>query len=288
MRVRGWILASAVAAMGLAFTGTAQGAVTIGSTMNGPADEINPGCGVGCTIMNPALSNPADVAPGGLSSPVNGTVTSWSYKMVIGGGSIALRILRPAGLPSFTGVGTSAPVTPISSGSPQGPVATSLPIKAGDFIALNASGGQSPLIDTAGTTTLYWNPQLMDGQTLPGTAGVRIVAIQATVEPSNKVTFGAVKRNTKRGSAKVTLNVPNGGALAYGGPVSVAGPTSMVVGASIQVTVKAKGKSKKKLDDKGKVKVKLAVTFTPKFGTAASSSTKVKLQKKLKPQRGNR
>jgi len=289
MRVRGWILASTVAMASLSLAGTAQGAVTIGSTMIGPADEINPGCGVACTIMNPALSNPADIAPGGLSSPVNGTVTSWSFKTVMANGSMALRILRPAGIPSFTGVGTSAPVTPISSASPQGPVATSLPIKAGDFVGLNASAGQSPLIDTAGNTTLYWNPQLGDGQTLPGTAGVRIVAVQAVVEPSSKVTFGTIKPNKKRGSAKVTVNVPNGGTLAYSGSgVSVAGATSLVVGASIQVTVQAKGKSKKKLDQKGKVKLKLAVTFTPKFGSAATATTKVKLQKKLRPQRGNR
>src|SRR5262249_51684358 len=247
------------------------------SSMNGPADETSPGCAVACTIFNPVLSNQADIAPGGLSSPVNGTVTSWSFKTVTAGGSMALRILRPAGGASFTGAGTSAPATPIPSVPPQGPFATSLPIKAGDFVGLNASGLQTPLIDTAGTTTLYWNPQLVDGQTLPGTAGVRIVAVQAAVEPTNKITFGAIKPNKKRGTTKVTINVPNAGTLGYGGSgASVAGPTSLVIGTAIQLTVSAKGKSKKKLDQKGKVKVSLNVTFTPKFGTAATSSTKVK------------
>jgi hypothetical protein len=284
----GRILWGLVVAMTMAFAGTAQGAVTIGSSLNGPADEINPGCGVACTIMNPALSNPADVAPGGLSSPVNGTVTSWTFKSVTAGGSIALRILHPAGIPSFTGAGTSAPVTPNGTVPPQGPFATSLPIKAGDFVGLNASAGQTPLIDTPGTTTFYWNPQLADGQTLSGTAGVRIVAVQATVEPSNKVTFGKVKRNTRSGSAKVTINVPNPGTLAYGGKVTVFGPSSLVIGTSIQLTVKAKGKTKKKLDQNGKVKASLKVTFTPTGGKAATSSTNIKLQKKLKPQRGSR
>lgn len=285
---RGRILVGLAVGTTMALVGTAQGAVTIGSGLTGPADEINPGCSVACTIVNTAV--PTDAAPGGLKSPVNGTVTSWSFKAsAFAGGSMALRILRPAGIPSFTGAGTSAPVTPNGTVPTQGPFVTSLPIKAGDFVGLNASAMQTPLIDTL-STEVFWNPQLTDGQTLAGTIPVsgKEVAVQAVVEPSSKVTFGAVKRNTRSGSAKVTINVPNPGTLAYGGKVTVFGPSSLVIGTSIQLTVKAKGKSKKKLDKNGKVKAPLKVTFTPTGGTSATASTKIKLQKKLQSQHGNR
>jgi hypothetical protein len=74
MRRGSHLLVGLTLALGFALGGSAQGAVTIGSNLTGPADEINPGCSVACTIMN--LAVPTDTAPGGLTSPVNGTVTS--------------------------------------------------------------------------------------------------------------------------------------------------------------------------------------------------------------------
>jgi hypothetical protein len=75
---RGSLLLAGLTALAFAFGGSAQGAVTIGTNLTGPADEINPGCSVACTTMN--LAVPSDTAPGGLTSPVNGMVTSWRFK----------------------------------------------------------------------------------------------------------------------------------------------------------------------------------------------------------------
>ena len=72
------VLAGFTLAVVFVFGGIAQGAVTIGTNLTGPADEINPGCSVACTTMNVAV--PTDTAPGGLTSPVNGTVTNWQFK----------------------------------------------------------------------------------------------------------------------------------------------------------------------------------------------------------------
>jgi hypothetical protein len=281
MRRGSHLLAGLTLALGFALGGSAQGAVTIGSNLTGPADEINPGCSVACTIMN--LAVPTDTAPGGLTSPVNGTVTSWQFKSVTAGGSIALRILRPAGGNSFTGAGTSAPMTPNGTVPAQGPFVTSLPIRAGDFVGLNATAMQTPLIDTP-ATELYWNaPTLADGQTAQGTSGTREVAVQAVVEPSNTVTFGTVSRNKKKGTARITMTVPNAGTLSYGGfCVTVAGPSSVAAPGDFQLIVKACGKQKKRLRTKGKVRVAFNVGFTPVNGRFGATNESVTLRKKLK------
>lgn len=49
---------------------------------------------------------------------------------------------------SLTGVGTSAAAPPISSNLPQGPFATSLPIRIGDHIGLDSCAGQTVIADT--------------------------------------------------------------------------------------------------------------------------------------------
>jgi len=244
MRIRGALLSASAATAALALAGTAQGAVTIGTNLTGPADEINPGCSVACTTMN--LAVPSDTASGGLTSPVNGTVTGWRFKSVTAGGSIALRILRPAGGASFTGAGTSAAVTSSGSVPAQGPFPTSLPIRLGDYVGLNATAMQTPLIDTP-ATQLYWNaPTLADGQTAQGTAGTREVAVQAVVEPTNTVTFGAITRNKKKGTARVKMSVPNAGQLSYSGPgINVAGPVTLAAPGEVQLTVSAIGKKRR-------------------------------------------
>lgn len=281
MRRGSSLLVGLTLAAGFTFGAQAQAAVTIGTNLTGPADEINPGCSVACTVMNVAV--PSDTAPGGLASPVNGTVTSWRFKSVTAGGSIALRILHSAGGSSFTGAGTSAPVTPNGTVPAQGPFPTSLPIRAGDFVGLNATALQTPLIDTP-ATELYWNaPTLADGQTAQGAAGTREVAVQAIVDPTNTVTFGAITRHRKKGTATVTMAVPNPGTLSYGGScVKLAGPSSVAAPGDFQLIVKACGKQKKRLRKKGKVRVAFNVGFTPVNGRFGATNELVTLRKKLK------
>jgi hypothetical protein len=107
------------------------------------------------------------------------------------------------------------------------------------------------------------------------------------VKPSNAFTVGAITRNQKKGTATLTLNVPNPGELTGSGngvKASSAGRTmiSKSVGAGqAQLLIKAKGKKKKQLNQKGKVKLNVAITYTPTGGDPSSQSAKVKLKKKL-------
>jgi hypothetical protein len=107
---------------------------------------------------------------------------------------------------------------------------------------------------------------------------------------SHEFTIGKVKRNTKKGTATIAVDVPGPGELALTGkqvkrqrparaarrtatkPVSAAG--------IVKLKIKAKGKAKKKLNKKGKVKVKTKITYTPTGGTPSSQNKKVKLKKK--------
>jgi hypothetical protein len=158
----------------------AQGAVTIGSNLGSNANSNN--CGAAdCTTTN--LTLPADVAPNGLTSPINGVVTSWRFKSGSNGNTVALRVLRPNAGVSFTGAGTSSSVT--SASGINGPFLTSLAIRAGDHVGLDRSNGAIVLSTDVGGTQLFWTmPTLADGSTRDGTvAATQEVLVQAVVEP---------------------------------------------------------------------------------------------------------
>ena len=173
-------------------------------------------------------------------------------------------------------------MTPNGTVPAQGPFPTSLPIRAGDFVGLNATALQTPLIDTP-AMELYWNaPTLADSQTAQGTAGTREVAVQAQVEPTNTVTFGTPARNKKKGTAAITMTVPNAGDLIYSGNgLSITGPPTVSAPRDVQLIVKVIGKKRKKLARKGKLGVSFQVSFTPSQGSLHTSTESLKLRKKL-------
>jgi hypothetical protein len=106
--------------------------------------------------------------------------------------------------------------------------------------------------------------------------------------PSNAFTIEGLLKNTNKGTAKLTVNVPGPGFLVLGGhgvqpqrqvarrpvrakPVAAAGP--------VHLLVKARGSKKRKLKKSGKVKLKLSISYTPTGGTTASQSRSVKLKR---------
>jgi hypothetical protein len=100
---------------------------------------------------------------------------------------------------------------------------------------------------------------------------------------SNPVTLGELKRNTKRGTAQLTVNVPGPGTLDVSGKgagAQVATSKSIAQAGDVKVSLRAKGKAKKKLQSKGTAKLKLAITYTATGATPNSIPAKVKLRKK--------
>lgn len=265
--------------------GSAFAAATIGTNMGNVANSNMFGCNNACTAVNRLLL--ADSAPQGVTSPVNGTVTSWRFSDAAANNQIRLRVLRQVDNQSFTGISTSAAQTSVNGLN--GPFSTSLPIKAGDSIGLNAgSGGGSFLYDAmpANFLDMYWAPPLGDGETRDGVGENHEVMVQATVEPTNTFTLGSVVRNKKKGTATITVDVSNPGRLDFsvaGGNIAEAansGTKTVAAPGPVKFLIKATGKKRKKLNSKGKVKLTATFTFTPSFGSPNTQSTKIKLKKK--------
>jgi hypothetical protein len=112
------------------------------------------------------------------------------------------------------------------------------------------------------------------------TAHATYVARYSLVAPSNVFTIGVVKRDLRKGTAKLTVNTPGRGTLALSGTgvkrVQVTTPASA---AKVNVTVQATGKSKLTLSRVGHVSVRVTLTFAPAGGTPKSRSTTVVLKK---------
>lgn len=274
------ILASAAV---LAAAVPAPAAVTIGSNLASDP-MLNQNCNIPCTTANLALI-PANSAPGGVTSPVNGTVTSFSVRSGSANpNAVALRVLHPEGGLNYTGAGTTSLVS-IGTGI-TGPIATNLPIEAGDAIGLDSPNGNLVLAANPGATQIFWSiPPLAEGSTRPGLAGGAYeTMVQATIEPDNSLDFGKLKRKQKKGIAKLKITVPNAGVLRFAGKkVKVAGGARTIdAPGEITVKVKAKGKKLRLLKKNNKVTVKPLFFFTPTNGTENRQPRKLKLKKKPK------
>jgi len=131
-----------------------------------------------------------------LTSLQAGTITSWSFMSagVEHGTPYVLRVLAPAGGANWRAVATSKPVqvtTPTGTDAKNGPFPDSIPIAAGDAIAIQPTNadGNSPI--EQGTPGLdgirYFTSPFEDGSTAelaPGSESNsgQVVPVQATVE----------------------------------------------------------------------------------------------------------
>jgi hypothetical protein len=288
MRSRGSLLVGLTATVVLASAGASQGAVTIGNNLTNDGTVNMPGCNIPCTATN--LTLPASsLAPGGLTSPVNGSVTSWRLR-ANQGPNVRLRILRRGAGNTFTGVGTSGPAGFAGPEGASDPIATSLPIQTGDSIGLESPDGNFIYGENIEGGAAFWNmPVLADGsapRAPNGTSPVVEVLVQATIEPTNTFTSGAPVLNKKKGTATLTVDLPNPGTLDFSGTgISIAETAAVKTVAApgpVKFLVSATGKKLKKLKRKGKAGVTATFTFTPTGGAASTQAVPVQLKKKLK------
>jgi hypothetical protein len=116
--------------------------------------------------------------------------------------------------------------------------------------------------------------------TAPGGDGSDIGAVE--LQPSNLLTVGALKRNRKKGTATLTVNLPqpSAGTLVLAGKFLKTQTKAIAGEGTLKLKVVAKGKARKALRKKGKRKLGLSVTYTPIANTAATVTRKVKLVKK--------
>lgn len=132
-----------------------------------------------------------------LASPTTGTIVSWSFLSggVAPGKTFALRVLRPAGA-GWTAVATSGPAavsSPEGSDITQGPFLTSLPVQAGDRVALQPINDGNVPIETGANGSdgiRYFDAPFADGSTAMQSLGSamnngQVIPVQATVQPAS-------------------------------------------------------------------------------------------------------
>jgi len=99
--------------------------------------------------------------------------------------------------------------------------------------------------------------------------------------PSNEFSFGKVKRNKRKGTAKLAVNVPGAGDLELAKTRKVKGATERATGdGTVQLKIVPTGRTLEKLEDTGASKVKATVTFTPDNGDPNTKQKKLKLKRR--------
>jgi hypothetical protein len=96
--------------------------------------------------------------------------------------------------------------------------------------------------------------------------------------PSNEFGFGKVKRNKRKGTAKLTVNVPGPGTVELAKTKRLK-PGAKEAGAAgaVKLKLKSRGRTRAKLRQRGRAKVRAKVTFSPQGGEPNTRSKRVKL-----------
>ena len=223
--------------------------------------------------------------------PGAGTIVSWSHNAAAGAGqTLTMKIFRKIGDPMvYMIVGHDGP-RPLAAGTLNS-FPASVQVKPGDVLGLNSGSPAQTACGflAAGDSHLFRPGNLADGQlgefTL-STGGDRR-NISAVFVYSNAFTLSELLRNTKKGTATLTVEVPNPGELALSGKgVRKAGAAGARVAKSVRAAgkvklpIRTKGSLKRKLNEAGNVTLKPRITYTPTGGDPSTQSRRLKLKKR--------
>jgi hypothetical protein len=273
----------------------AAGTLTIGSNL-GRAPSTSHQCTPNCTVAPVSLSAAAS-APGGVISPVNGTIVTWRIRAGGMVSPVSFRVLNRSPDGFATGAGTSEPATPL--GNDISSFSAQLPIKVGQTIGIDCCTIESVYEAGATGTEDVWLPVLPDGGPpqdtfLNSPPNAHELLIIADIQPVSAFTISAIKPG-KGGKLTVTANMPNPGTLEGGDkrdarlaataakkkakylqharmPVGVAGQT-------IRLLLKPTKLTRSVLAERGKLKVKAKVVFTPTGGSPSAQIVRAKLRR---------
>jgi hypothetical protein len=109
-------------------------------------------------------------------------------------------------------------------------------------------------------------------------------------QPSNALTLGKLKKNKKKGTAKLTVNLPQPsvGTLTLEGKGLKKQAKQIAGEGQVKLKVLPKGRVKKALRRKGKRKVQIKVTYAPTGNSPGTATRKAKLVRKHKKHKGKR
>jgi hypothetical protein len=288
--IRRIALVSGLSSLGLIVGGGQVAAsVTIGQLAPGnpppatcivsPYDEISVAVGSGNSYVMPAT----------------GVVTSWTTNAGSAPGQqLKMKVFRRVSGDTWMAIGHDGPRNLTPSGTDGNTFPTNVPVKAGDVLGLNdanaSAGTPNACVFALPGSSLFESEttsDLADGQqgnfVGPSDSATNV---SATLVPDNTLRVGAVVRNKKKGTATLTVNVPNPGELSGSGNGATVASARAVTSKSVpagpaQLRIKAKGKKKRMLNETGRVKLSVAITYRPTGGDPNTESVKVKLKKKL-------
>jgi hypothetical protein len=151
-----------------------------------------------------------------------------------------------------------------------------------------APSGASPVIDKGASLGLNSDQRgvvrPIDFPGIPNAAGGDGADIGAfELQPDNAFSLGKLKRNKKKGTAKLVVNlpVPDAGTVTIQGKGMKTKTRSAADTGMVKLPVIAKGKKRKQENRTGKVKIKAKVTYQPVGNALKTLTRKLKLKKKI-------
>jgi hypothetical protein len=210
---------------------------------------------------------------------------------------LTFKVFRKVADPfTYVAIGHDGPRTLVAGVLNTFPV--DIPVRPGDVIGVNdVNASTIPnacTFDAIGDTNRQRAGDLADGTSgdfnfLSTDARVNVTAV---VKPSNAFTLEAVKKDKKRGTARLIVSLPGPGVITVTGNgvrkyAAGAGraEVSKLVGVTgtVKLLVRARGNKRKKLNQTGSVKLGVTVTYTPTGGDTRTQALKVKLRKLIEP-----
>jgi hypothetical protein len=211
-------------------------------------------------------------------------------------GTYGITLTARAGTYDGPIIGSRTVVVLLTGNSPSTPVSFDFggaPVTQGSTITFTQSSVGGALFDTGigpcpGVTETEGTIPPLDTFRRDSVGLMITQAPPPSARPSNAFSFGKLKRNKKKGTAKLPVTVPGAGNLTLTGKgvvnqrsASASASRAVSAAGAVKLLVKSKGKKKRTLDRTGTVKVKAKVTYTPTGGDPNTKSKRVKLIKRL-------
>jgi hypothetical protein len=227
------------------------------------------------SLQNTILSNPLGGGANCVVDPPPVTLTSSGYNLA---SDASCHLTQPTDQPS-----TNPDLGPLQANG--GPTSTMALLPASPAIDKGIAGGLAT--DQRSLVRPVVFPWISNA---PGGDGSDIGAfeVQTLPAPDNTFRLGKLKRNKRKGTAKLTAIVPGPGELGLSGKKVKAVTTQVAAtaagaspdGIAVVLKVRAKGKGNRKLRRTGAAKVKVNVAYTPTGGESNTLSKKLKLKKR--------
>lgn len=198
-----------------------------------------------------------------------------------------MKIFRKLGdPPRFQVVGHAGPQTRTPGGVAGNTFPANIRVRPGDLLGLHTVTATPCAFKDPGGRPAVFSGDLADGEAAEFELGTEFdLDLQAVFVPDSTFSLDGIARNKQKGTATLTVNVPNPGELTGSGKdVKVAGAAvitqTVTAPGEVKLTIRAKGKKKRKLSKTGMVTVKPRITYTPTGGDPSTQSRKLRLKKK--------